>query len=132
MKKIIGLLLGFMSVCALSACDLTILLDGLATSENVHSERVESVQSEVVESVTSEESGAHKHILVRVSERQATCAMEGNATYYKCSCGSVFETTIIEPPIIGLYPSNTRSFSSITPVVVFIAFTRSCSPDFTP
>ena len=80
MKKIIGLLLGLMSVCALSACDLSGLMGGGA-----------SESTQITESVNSEASGEHKHVLVRVSERQATCAVEGNETYYKCSCGAVFE-----------------------------------------
>ena len=79
MKKIIGLLLGLMSVCALSACDLSGLMGG-GTSESTQ-----------IESVDSEVSSEHKHVLVRVSERKATCAMEGNETYYKCSCGAVYE-----------------------------------------
>ncbi|MBO5737353.1 MAG: hypothetical protein J6S04_06050, partial [Clostridia bacterium] len=94
MKKIIGLLLGFMSVCALSACDLSALMGGMtggnsqvsesATSESITSESVTS------ESVTSEETGEHKHTLVRVAEKKASCAQAGNKTYYKCECGEVF------------------------------------------
>ena len=80
MKKIIGLLLGLMSVCALSACDLSALMGGGTSGESTQ-----------IESVDSEVSSEHKHVLVRVSERKATCAMEGNETYYKCSCGAVYE-----------------------------------------
>ena len=79
MKKIIGLLLGLMSVCALSSCDLSALMGGGSTGESVQ-----------VESTTSEGNADHKHLYIRVSERAATCKTEGNVEYWKCTCGTLF------------------------------------------
>ena len=88
MKKLISFLLGLMSVCALSACDLSSMLGGL-TGDSVQS--MESVSSEgKSEVVTSEETGEHTHQLTRVAEKKATCAQAGNKTYYLCECGEVF------------------------------------------
>ena len=95
MKKIIGLLLGFASVCALSACELSAVMGGLTGN----SQSTESVASESV----SSENGEHSHDLSRVAETKASCAQAGNKTYYKCDCGALFldamglkETTIAE------------------------------------
>lgn len=77
MKKLITLLLGIASVCALSACDVSALLGGLQSSESVSVESVEST-------------GEHQHVLTRVSERKATCTEAGNTTYWYCDCGTYF------------------------------------------
>ena len=77
MKKIIGLLLGLMGVFTLASCDLSALTGG----SNGDS------QTEAVESV---DSGEHKHVLIKVAESTATCAKEGNVTYWKCKCGELF------------------------------------------
>lgn len=77
MKKLITLLLGIASVCALSACDVSALLGGLQGSESVSVESVEST-------------GEHQHVLTRVSERKATCTEAGNKTYWYCDCGVYF------------------------------------------
>ena len=77
MKKIIGFLLGLVSVFSLASCDLSALTGGNS----------EGSQTEIVESVTSDE---HKHILVKVAETKASCAKEGNVEHWKCKCGELF------------------------------------------
>ena len=127
MKKIIGLLLGLISVCALASCDISSIVgektgnssqSESVTSEAVSSEEVSSTESnsESVETPatsekdeTSEGGNTHKHLLTRVAERKATCNSAGNITYWKCSCGAVFtdamgtkESTIEEVTIAQL------------------------------
>ena len=81
MKKIIGLLLGLTSMFALASCDLSALMSGTG----------EVSQTEIVESAESVESADHKHVLVKVAEKKATCAKEGNVTYWKCTkCDDLF------------------------------------------
>ena len=96
MKKIIGLLLGVLSVCALSSCDVSALMGGGTSSES----------TQLSESVASEENSNHKHIYIRVPERAASCSAEGNVEYWKCTCGTLFaddkgvtETTLEEVSI---------------------------------
>ena len=92
MKKIIGFLLGLISVCAFSACDLSALMGGTPQSTG-------SVASESV----GTEDGDHTHMLTFVAEKKASCGQEGNKAYYKCTCGDLFldvlgtkETTLEE------------------------------------
>ena len=80
MKKITGLLLGLTSMFALASCDLSSLTG----------ETSEASQTEIVESAESVESATHKHVLIKVAEKQATCAQEGNIAYWKCACGEFF------------------------------------------
>ena len=107
MKKLIGLLLGLMSVCALSACDLSAVLGGVMGESVQSTESISSEGKASNEEATSEEDGEHKHNLTRVAETKASCAQAGNKTYYKCDCGELFsdamgtKTTTLEDVTIA-------------------------------
>ena len=76
MRKIIGILLGLMCVSALAACNQSASTGG--GNSQTATESSESVDIE------------HTHVLTRVAASEATCSFEGNAEYWKCTCGAVF------------------------------------------
>ena len=54
------------------------------------SETVRPIESPEESSEDSQSGGEHTHSLTKVDAVAATCLKEGNAEYYKCSCGKIF------------------------------------------